>query len=266
VSAAFETARDFGDHALRVFPVHRKQPLTRNGWKDASPDERQLLLWDERWPHADWAAPGGANGLAFIDIDPRKGADPREAIAEHDLGERPTVWTGDHDGVRGAHVYASGKRTGNSVGVVAGIDIIGGYVVLPGSRHASGVAYEWADGRRPWNTPLAPVPESLRPASTAGAGTAPERAGKVAHGERHGFLLDLGVRLARAGLNDERLIAHLLASAFEFACDPLPPPRPGEFTDLARWIVRSRIAERERSMAERERELPALPDRWWVRS
>ncbi len=39
----------------------------------------------------------------------------------------------------------------------------GAYVILPGSRHASGVAYEWADAKRPWSTPLAPVPPALAP-------------------------------------------------------------------------------------------------------
>jgi hypothetical protein len=262
MSVAFETARDFAEHELRAFPVADKRPLTPNGWKDASADERQLLFWDERWPYADWAAPGGANGLAFIDIDPRKGADPREVIAEHDLADRPTVWTGEHDGVRGAHVYASGTQTGNSIGVVAGIDIIGGYVVLPGSRHASGVAYEWADDRQPWSTPLAPVPESLRPASAAGAGIMPERKGKVPHGERHVYLKGVAVRFARGGFRDERLIARLLATVFAFACEPLPPPRSCEFTDLARWAVGTRIAERERSLAELEAALP--DDGWWV--
>jgi hypothetical protein len=246
LSVAFETARDFGAHALRSFPVANKRPLTPNGWKDASADERQLLLWDDRWPHANWAAPGGANGLAFIDIDPRKGADPREVIAEHDLAGRPTDWTGDHDGVRGAHVYASGTQTGNYLSVVDGIDVIGGYVVLPGSRHASGVAYEWADERRPWNTPLKPVPESLRPAQTAGAGIVRERDCKVPHGERHAFLTDAAVRFARGGFCDEQLIARLLEVVFESECEPLPLPRAGEFSDLARWAARSQIAQRER--------------------
>jgi hypothetical protein len=246
VNAAFETARDFAEHGLRVFPIRGKEPLTRNGWHDASTDERQLLAWNQRCPGADWAAPGGANDLAFIDIDPGKGADPREVIDRYDLGGRPTVWTGDHDGVRGAHVYASGTQTGNNIGVAPGIDIIGGYAVLPGSRHASGVAYEWADGRRPWNTPLLPVSEPLRPRSTAGAGIMPERQGRVPYGERHAFLTDAAVRFACGRFTDEHLIACLLETVFEVRCEPLPPPRPGEFTDLAAWAVRSKIAQRER--------------------
>jgi hypothetical protein len=53
---------------------------------------------------------------------------------------------------------------------------------------------------------------------------------------------------------------------FEFECEPLPLPRAGEFSDLARWAVTTRIAQRERDLAKREHALPVLADRWWVRS
>lgn len=76
-------------------------------------------------------------------------------LDEYDL-TGPVVWTGealegDLEGVRRAHVYcANGVPTGPSP--VAGVEIKakGGYVLLPGSRHVSGVAYEWADSKRPW--------------------------------------------------------------------------------------------------------------------
>ncbi len=247
MSAAFETAREFADHGLRVFPVKDKQPLTPNGWKDASTDERQLLHWDKRWPTAEWAAACGANEVGVIDIDPRKGPDPREVIDKYDLGDRPTVWTGDSDGVRGAHVYASGKQTGNNVGVVRGIDIIGGYVVLPGSRHASGVPYEWANDLRPWNTPLAPVPESLRPVKTTGAGVMPDRKRKVPHGQRHDHLEELVIRLVRSGITDAFRLERMLRVEYETSCEQTPPARADEFINLARWGAQSDIAKRERA-------------------
>ena len=74
-TSAFETARDFAEHGLPVFPVHtvadgvcscgkkacdrRGNPRTPNGLDDASTDERVLLAWNDRWPDANyggWAA------------------------------------------------------------------------------------------------------------------------------------------------------------------------------------------------------------------
>jgi len=108
------------------------------------------------------------------------------------------------------------------------------------------------------------------PAQSAGRGVQAPLTERVSYGARHDYLKGAAVRLLRGGFTDERLIARLLATVFEVECEPLPPPRPGEFADFARWAVRTEIAERERNRAERERELAeqaaALPERWWVRS
>jgi hypothetical protein len=268
VSAAFETARDFAEHGLRVFPCHTvidgrctcgradcaspgKHPLTRNGSTDATADERTLLRWNERHPEANWAVVCGPNGLAVIDPDPHKGGDPREVIAEHGLEDCPTVWTGDHEGVRGAHVYALGESNGNHLADEGGIDIIGGYVLLPGSRHASGTEYAWANGLRPWNTPLKPVPEALRPRPSRSAPTAPaEPAERVPKGKRHLHLKKIAEQLVRVGLTDEATLRRHLLVEYEERCVQQPPREPGKLEELARWWAGSNIAKRERALAE----------------
>ncbi len=233
-TTAFESARDFAEHGLPVLPLHTvadgrcscrkgaacdspgKHPRTANGLKDASADERVLLTWNDKWPDANWALACGTH-VSAIDIDSKAGADPSEILADYDLLDRPIVWTGetlegDLAGVRGAHVYcAPGTRTGKTG--AAGVEIRGdrAYVLLPGSRHASGVAYEWRNGARPWDVKLQPVPETLvqRPEKTAAA--APRDPDElVPHGQRHNHLKDFGVWLVRAGVTDERVIlAHL---------------------------------------------------------
>lgn len=269
-TTAFETARDFAERGLPVFPVHTaadgrcscgkaacdrrgKHPRTKHGLDDASADERVLLTWNDKWPDANWALACGTH-VSVIDIDSKAGADQSEILDDYDLLDRPIVWTGetlegDLAGVRGAHVYcAPGTRTGKTA--APGVEVRGdrAYVLLPGSRHASGVAYEWRDGKRPWDVELQPVPEALVPqrASKQPAPPAPHDPDeRVRHGGRHNALKDFGIRLVRAGVIDERVIlVHLLAH-FEATCEPEPPREPGRIEKLAAWLAGSDIAERE---------------------
>jgi hypothetical protein len=92
MSGAFETAREFAAHQLPVFPTHGvidgrcscgksdcessgKHPLTPNGFKDATTDERRLLHWHQRWPDANWAVACGSL-VAVVDVDPKNGPTP----------------------------------------------------------------------------------------------------------------------------------------------------------------------------------------------
>ena len=271
-SEAFENARGAAANGLRVFPTHTvadgrcscgrecnspgKHPRTANGLKDASADERQLLQWNDRWADANWAVACGSN-VSVIDIDTKAGADPTEIISDYELGGRPTVWTGaalagELEGVRGAHVYsANGVRTGPTG--AAGVEIRGpgAYVLLPGSRHVSGVAYEWANGARPWTTELQPVPAALVPRRQVTRNAPNVSTGeRVGHGERHAHLRDFAVRLVRAGITDERLLAAHLWTQFHEACDPHPEPEAGSIEKLAAWAASSEIADRERDRAQ----------------
>jgi hypothetical protein len=269
-TSAFESARDFAEHGLRVLPVHTaidgrcscgkgacdspgKHPRTANGLKDASADERALLTWNDRWPGANWALACGAH-VSVIDIDSKAGADPSEIIPDYELEDRPTVWTGealegDLVGTRGAHVYcAPGTRTGLTG--AAGVEVRGdgAYVLLPGSRHVSGVAYEWRNGARPWDVELQPVPEALVPrrAEKTAAAAPRDPDDRVPHGGRHNHLKDLAVWLVRAGVTSERVILAHLLTHFEVTCEPDPPREPGRVEKLASWAAGSDIAERER--------------------
>jgi hypothetical protein len=206
-------------------------------------------------PDANWAL--AAVLTSVIDIDTKAGGDPVEVVNEHDLADRPRVRTGAAasgplEGDRGEHVYcAPGARTGKTT--TTGVEVRGnpgGYVLLPGSRHASGVAYEWATDQRPWSMPLQPIPVALQPLP-AGTGTQPApAAGRVPHGQRHPYLTDFAVRLVRAGVTDQaRMLAHLRCE-FELACEPLPAPKRGYFEQLARWAAGTLMADRERALAD----------------
>ena len=170
----------------------------------------------------------------MIDIDTKAGADPREVIPEHELNDRPGVWSGEApsgplEGERGAHIYCAGGVPGGKTGV-HGVEVRGTelYVMLPGSRHASGVTYEWMNGRRPWNVTLEPIPAALTPqAAGTGEQELPPAGERIPRGAQHEHLKDFAVRLARAGVTDyDTIFAHLRVE-FETRCEPNPAPEPG---------------------------------------
>ncbi len=240
LSGAFEVARDLAGHGLPVFPLHHvidgrcscgdagcgspgKHPRTGDGFKSATTDERILLRWDHKFPDANWALACG-NRVAVVDIDPKTGADPREIIHEYGL-TGPTVWTGealtgDLAGTRGAHVYCqNGIPTGASA--VPGVEIraAGAYVVLPGSRHVSGVVYEWRDAARPWTVDLAAVPAALVPTPTTGA--AAPVGDIIRAGHRDQTLTSLAGTMRRRGMGEGEIVAALLVTNRERCHPPL---------------------------------------------
>jgi len=243
MSAAFETARNFAEHGYPVFPVNGKLPLTPHGFKDATTDEQQLLHWHERHPAANWALACG-DRVSVVDVDSKAGADPREIIDEHEL-TGPIVWTGEAtdgplEGIRGAHVFcAAGTPTGN--GRVAGVEVrgAGSYVVLPGSRHPSGVTYQWDDDKRPWSTPLTPVPTALAP-TKARSGRAATVSLAIGAGARNNSLLSLGGTMRRRGMSEKAIAAALLVENRD-RCEP--PLDDDEVREVARSVARYEPAE-----------------------
>lgn len=151
-----------------------KHPLTRNGLKDASTNFGRIAEWWARWPEANYAiCTGRTAGLTVLDVD---GPEGEASLAELEIthGLLPatsTVATG-----RGRHIYWQWiDGSTNRARVMPGLDVrsCGGYVVGPGSVHASGAVYEWRGETRsaaqapqwlaalvaPARTQLSPKPE-----------------------------------------------------------------------------------------------------------
>jgi len=117
-----------------------KHPRIHKGLLNASLEPWRLRQWFLRSPMPNIAIATGASQLGVLDIDPRK--DGLESLRR--LGVDTTgsgkVRTGD-----GWHLYFQGPVP-TSVGQLGrGLDVrgIGGYVVAPPSRHASGATYRW---------------------------------------------------------------------------------------------------------------------------
>ena len=115
--------------------------------------------------------------LVVVDVDGAAGRDSLEALEEQH-GALPRTWrastgsgrslrNGESYSMSGRHIYFKaprGKDIRNSAGALAeGLDIRanGGYVVVPGSRHVTGVLYSWLPEYHPNNCALAPCPAWL---------------------------------------------------------------------------------------------------------
>jgi hypothetical protein len=234
VSETLEAALDYAARGWRVLAIgaRTKVPLTAHGVDDATTDADVIAGWLERWGDINIAIACGAPGPSVLDID-----HPEQAPAVDP--DTPTVAT-----ARGRQHYFAGldERTIKlPYGELRGV---GSYVVCPPSIHPTGKLYVWTVGV---DGPLPSVPGTIaRGAARAGRGRYTPPAAALVEGEgRHDFLVDIAVRLVRGGIRDERMLAALLAAAFAEGCAPDPPPRRGEFAELARWAAGSAIATGE---------------------
>jgi putative DNA primase/helicase len=159
-------------------------------WNTRSTNDLETISgWWARNPDANIGVYCQGSGFIVVDIDPRSGGIDSFEKFEEMLGITlpPTVeaYTGVYNylgkEVRGRHLYFKVEEGEQFVGNLkaaglGGIDIKhNGYVMVAPSRHGSGVTYDWADGRAPWQIEMSDAPEellnALRKKSGRGRGT-----------------------------------------------------------------------------------------------
>jgi putative DNA primase/helicase len=178
-------ALDYAARGIPVFPCRadNKRPHTQHGFKEASVEARQIEAWWQRWPDAMIACPtGAAVGAWVLDID-----DPAtfEAACAIPLPEtrKSTTDKGYHLWFRWNETAAvrNAQRTGKGwpFPSLPGAEARGegGYVILPPSRHPSGLLYLWER-----DVPAAHAPAELLELVCAPAPTGGDSApGRAAH-------------------------------------------------------------------------------------
>jgi hypothetical protein len=184
MSTLLEAALGYAARGIPVYPVHwphptpggaslacscprgaacdraAKHPLVRHGVKEATTDPDRIGRWWRRWPQANL---GLATGIVFdaLDIDGPAGQTALRQLPGA-VGLRlpgPLVATGGG----GWHHWFTPTGLGNRPPRgLAHIDWrgIGGCVLAPPSRHASGQHYRWLVGLD--QAPLPEVPAALR--------------------------------------------------------------------------------------------------------
>lgn len=162
-----EIALCYAGRGWRIFPVHTtiggncscgrncgkdagKHPRIREWQKHATSDAGQITRWWTKWPEANIGLATGS-GLVIVDIDGEENlATLRHLTAEH--GPLPPTLTAKTG--RGLHLYFSGELAGSKTVEKLLVRGDGGYVLAPGSYHASGVYYQWVK-----DIPLSPFPD-----------------------------------------------------------------------------------------------------------
>lgn len=135
-----EAALSYQKRGWSIFPIKGKQPLVQ--WKpyQSKPASiEQIKKWWKTYPYASIGlVTGKISNLIVLDVDGEEGA---KYIKDNGIPPTPCVKTS-----RGSHYYF--KYPGFTVQNFAkkkGLDLRGdgGYVVLPPSKHPSGINYEW---------------------------------------------------------------------------------------------------------------------------
>jgi hypothetical protein len=203
-----DAARGYAARGIPVYPIHwprptpggatlvcscprwpacdrpAKHPLVRRGVNDATTSPAQLKRWWRRWPRANL---GLATGIVFdaLDIDGPAGLVALRQLARTaDLRlPGPLVATG---GGGWHHWYAPTGLGNRPPRDLAHVDWrgIGGCVLAPPSRHASGQHYRWLVP--PDQALLPEVPAALRALLDPDQPTLTRPAGRAAPGHPYG--------------------------------------------------------------------------------
>jgi hypothetical protein len=214
-----------------------KTPLIKWGsFQTELPSEADVRLWWGKWPQANIGlACGELAGLVVLDADSPEAI--RYCLEQGGLDEAPVSLTG-----KGTHFLL--KHPGQNVRNFASkfrpnVDFRGdgGYILLPGSVHASGKQYAWQSGEMPDFTQLPEVPEWLMAALTKPEATSTEGGlafeGEplniadydegIPEGRRNDAMFKLGSSLRGKGVDEAVARATLLYYAAKCS-----PPLPEE--------------------------------------
>ncbi len=232
-----------------------KHPRILEWQRGATCDERIIRSWWAKWPQANVGIMTGAeSGFVVLDVDPRHGGDEALRDLEQTHGALPATPV-SLTGGGGAHYLFEhpGEELRNKTELLQrpGVDFRGdgGFVVAPGSRHASGRQYLWEASAHPDDMPLAPLPPWLLDALTQATRkvAAAELPDRIGEGGRNAALASLAGSMRRRGASSIAIHAALTAENEE-RCDP--PLSGGEVQQIAESVARYKPADvRERLSA-----------------
>jgi P4 family phage/plasmid primase-like protien len=205
-----------------------KHPRTPHGVRDATSKKRTIINWFSEAPSSNIGiATGEKSKLLVLDIDIRHGGEETLKKAIETWGPLPETLTAITGG--GHHLYfkmpdAAIKKDTSGKLIGAGVDVLtnGCYVVAPGSRHASGKAYEWKHGG-PETRPPAQLPAKWVERLTGSTITlpAPNRSpGAIGEGQRNTELTSFVGKLVRSSIS----FADVLAAARDWNARNCAPP------------------------------------------
>lgn len=224
-----DAAIEYASKGMAVFPLkpRAKEPITKNGVKDATTNFNTIEKWWSKHPNSNIGIACGqpSSGLLVIDLDVKEnGINGMDTLHnwERDNGELPET-VRSITGKGGAHIlYRIGHKEKNRVNLLEGVDVRsdGGYIVAPPSVHPNGRRYEWEYDPEEYD--IAEADETvMRLLSTGKKAEAdtfvmPET---VQSGKRNDTIYKLACSLQGKGLPDEVITATCQLSN-ESMCNP----------------------------------------------
>jgi bifunctional DNA primase/polymerase-like protein/AAA domain-containing protein/primase-like protein len=149
--AYVESALNYAGQEWPVFPCNPldKRPLTTNGFKDATTDEKQIRSWWKRWPNAMIGVPMGSPSEVFcVDLDIKENLSGIEQwsmlLASNNVPDPVTrIHNTPSGGKHYLFIWQDDIRSIPLGKLAPGIEIKGdgGYIVVPPSMNADGRAY-----------------------------------------------------------------------------------------------------------------------------
>ena len=217
-----------------------KHPLTQHGFKDASTDLDQVMLWHSKFPEANWGiATGAVSMLVVIDVDVKtNGNISWEQLVRENPGTTNTITVSSGGG--GRHYWFRQPEEldiPSSQGKLApGIDVRGnnGYIIVPPSRTLN--EYRFLSPFE--STPISEMPgwiiDLIMNAGQSEKGTRTET---IPQGKRHKALISEGLRLKHSCSSAEELF-NKLKMYCEVECEYGDHPvKDEEIWNIVTWIM-----------------------------
>lgn len=134
-----------------------KHPIQRSWQANSTTESKQILAWSKRWPTCNWGL--RTDDLTCADVDPRAGG-TLEAVQAKLPATGWVVETGGGGWHLGYLPPTTGSIKGGNNLLGPGLDVKakGGFVVAPGSIHATGHQYTWQGGEPPDPDAISPWP------------------------------------------------------------------------------------------------------------
>jgi len=231
-----DTALAYAAEGWQVFPLkaNGKEPLTQNGFKDATTDEATIRAWWAKYPDANIGVRTGIDsGILVVDIDVKNGAKGEESIKLFG-GLPPTLAVNTPSG-GWHHYYIVTEPMRCRIGILPGVDIKadGGYVVGPGST-IGGKDYTWVDPE----AHLVAVPECILKLMAEAATTSPSILAPgqtIPEGSRNTELTSIAGTMRKRGIEAD-VIADALRAVNAKKCSP--PLPDSEIETIAQSVSR----------------------------
>ncbi|HKO21045.1 MAG TPA: bifunctional DNA primase/polymerase, partial [Candidatus Eisenbacteria bacterium] len=222
---------------------HPHYGLAPNGHKDATNYRDAIGRFWQRDPDANIGLACGKLSLVVaLDVDPRHGGDESLARLEREHGPLPLTPC-SRTGGGGRHLFFRCPK-----GAVTGGDLAPGVelkantaVTLPPSRHISGGAYEWMEGRSPFEIPLAELPAWVLERKTERRAATSTPGAPILDGTRNSTLTSLAGGMRAKGWSGDAIRA-ALHEENTLRCDP---PLPDSEVDAIAKSIGSKTPRTE---------------------